>query len=233
MSLEFDEIVQKIARSPSKVQALRAAPSILCKEAAVGPDAYGYRPSEAQGGYGGGGKGKGGGKGRGGGGGKGAPKFIDPPGKPTFFDKMYGRGGRHKILTDLTTQLVGASLLAGGALAIGPLRNEQEASTRESGKLKAQSKFKFDQVHRLEPYHEQVFKQVMKDDTVSKADKSTMQSAYQTMKRFAPNLAADENAALSFLREHAIYGTGPSYASLKNLADAERAIADSGGFLPE
>lgn len=148
-------------------------------------------------------------------------------------DKLYGDKNKHKILTDLTTQMLGASLMAGGAMAISPVRDKLENSSREAGKLEAQNKFKYDQVKRLEPHHQNVFNKVIKDEVVSKADKNLMSSAYQTMKHFAPNLAADENAALSFLREHAIYGTGPSYASLKNLADAEHAIASSGGIFPE
>jgi len=137
----------------------------------------------------------------------------------------------------------GGKLIAGAALGLGSFalskaydkfvgnRMREDEHQRELGKLTAQSDFKALNDMRLKPLHESVFKNVMQDPVIKDADPSLMHSTFDTMKRFAPNLAADNNAAKSFLREHAIYGSGPSYAALKNLADAEQAISRSGGAL--
>lgn len=110
--------------------------------------------------------------------------------------------------------------------------DQHKATNSEIGKLNAQNQFKTQMLFSLKPLHVDVLSTLMKDEVIGQADKGMITSAFETMKRFAPNLAADENAARSFLREHAIYGTGPSYASLKNLADAEQAVAKAGGALP-
>jgi hypothetical protein len=146
--------------------------------------------------------------------------------------------GYQKVLQTLTGTLGAASILGAGSLAWDKFKNnafgnqdEEKAKHVETGKLQAQNQFKLQSLMTLKKQHEDVLSKVMKDDIISKADKPLMHSAYGTMVRFAPNLAADENAAKSFLREHAIYGTGPSYAALKNLADAEQAVARAGGVL--
>jgi hypothetical protein len=132
-------------------------------------------------------------------------------------------------------------VLAGAALGIGTFglskaydnmfgsRTQVEEHQRELGKLTAQSQFKAEALNQLKPLHTNVFNSVMQDQVIKDADPSLMKSTFDTMRKFAPNLAADSNAAKSFLREHAIYGTGPSYAALKNLADAEQAISRAGG----
>jgi len=103
---------------------------------------------------------------------------------------------------------------------------------KETGKINAKQIFKGQMLIALKPRHNLVFNMLTKeDDIISKADKKQMKSTFETMKRFAPNLAADENAARSFLREHATYDTGPNYATLKSLADAEKMIVDAGGSL--
>lgn len=129
---------------------------------------------------------------------------------------------------------VGTGILAATHLEDKFLGNadQAKATNSEIGKLNAQNQFKTQMVVSLEPMHKSVLKSVLSDEVISNADKGMITSAFETMKRFAPNLAADENAARSFLREHAIYGIGPSYASLKNLADAEQAVARAGGALP-
>jgi hypothetical protein len=48
--------------------------------------------------------------------------------------------------------------------------------------------------------------------------------AYETMKRFAPNLSLDPNVATSFLREAAQTGGTLNYQTVKHLADAEAAV---------
>ena len=51
-----------------------------------------------------------------------------------------------------------------------------------------------------------------------------VQEAFDTMVRFAPNLAKDLNAMRSFLREAVIGGAGVNYATIKNLVETEKTI---------
>jgi len=54
-----------------------------------------------------------------------------------------------------------------------------------------------------------------------------LEDSYSTMVRFAPTLSMDVNAVRSFLREAVLGGSGVNYATIKNLVDTERSIADS------
>lgn len=63
------------------------------------------------------------------------------------------------------------------------------------------------------------------DDVVGQMDPQQLEEAYHTMVRFAPTLATDKNAVKTFLRESALYGSGPNFMAIKQLADAERAVA--------
>ena len=70
-----------------------------------------------------------------------------------------------------------------------------------------------------------VFEMLKKeDDVISQADPQQLAESYHTMVRFAPTLATDKNAVKTFLRESTLYGTGPNFMSIKQLAEAERAI---------
>lgn len=70
-----------------------------------------------------------------------------------------------------------------------------------------------------------VFKTLQKeDDVISQADPQQLAEAYHTMVRFAPTLATDKNAVKTFLRESVLYGTGPNFVSIKQLADAEKSV---------
>lgn len=140
------------------------------------------------------------------------------------------------IAKGVGTAVISGAILGGGSLAFDKIKNslfgnqdEERERHKELGKLTAQGTFKSQALMQLAPKHDMTFKTVMKDDVIRDADHGLMKSTYDTMKNFAPNLAADVNAARSFLREHAIYGAGPSYAALKNLADAEQAVARAGG----
>lgn len=62
------------------------------------------------------------------------------------------------------------------------------------------------------------------DDVIAQADPQQLAEAYHTMVRFAPTLATDKNAVKTFLRESVLYGTGPNFMSIKQLADAEHAV---------
>jgi len=147
--------------------------------------------------------------------------------------------GWQKVMQGIAQGTALAGTVATGALIAAQLEDkflgnadQAKATNSEIGKLNAQNQFKTQMVHNLSTSHKDALKKVLKDEVISNADKAMITSAFETMKRFAPNLAADENATRSFLREHAIYGTGPSYASLKNLADAEQAVARAGGAMP-
>jgi hypothetical protein len=69
---------------------------------------------------------------------------------------------------------------------------------------------------------------VIKDAIARHPDsKAMILEAYGTMTKFAPALSLDINAVRSFLREAVMGGSGVNYATIKNLVDTERAIADS------
>jgi hypothetical protein len=155
----------------------------------------------------------------------------------SLFGSGAAREGYHDVLKSIAGGVGTAALTAAGTKLFDKLeehyfgsKDQAKATHSEIGKLNAQSQFKTQSLMMLQPEYEKVFAKVLKDEVIAKADKNLMRSAYETMKRFAPNLAADENAVRSFLREHAIYGTGPSYAALKNLADAESSVARAGGM---
>lgn len=70
-----------------------------------------------------------------------------------------------------------------------------------------------------------IFNELRKeDDEIARADPSLLTDAYHTMVRFAPTLATDKNAVKTFLREAVLMGTGPNVVTIKQLADAERAV---------
>lgn len=124
---------------------------------------------------------------------------------------------------------VGSAL--GGILSQGIMGEtpSAEMKERELGKFEAQKQIKSQQLLDLAPQHDAAFAAAHKDDVIGRADPALMRSSFQTMKRFAPTLASDPSAVTSFLRESAIYNNGPSYASIKNLADAEKSVVSAGG----
>ena len=83
-------------------------------------------------------------------------------------------------------------------------------------------KYKQYQLHQTQ---EGVLEQlVASDEILQQADPEFLESAYGSMRRFAPILATDENAVRSFLREAVMYGTGPDFAMISNMSKAERTI---------
>lgn len=69
---------------------------------------------------------------------------------------------------------------------------------------------------------------VLSDAVSRHPDSRTLvKDSYGTMVRFAPTLSLDINAVRSFLREAVMGGSGVNYATIKNLVDTERAIADA------
>jgi len=147
------------------------------------------------------------------------------------------RGTLAGMPADALTKGTGAALTglggAFGAHLMSPISGgggaAAEQAQRELGKFNGQQAIKQQQSAALAPQHDQAFHQAQQDEVIQQADPSLVASSFSTMKRFAPNLAADPNAVRSFLRESATWNSGPSYATLKNLADAERAVAGAGG----
>jgi hypothetical protein len=170
------------------------------------------------------------------------PKQLVKTANKGVLAKLFGSGkgsaGYQDVLKHITSNVGATALTASGGLLAYKMQeqfvgnpDEAKATHSEVGKLRAQNKFKNEMVGELIPAHRKVYTSLLKDEVISKADKGMIQSAFKTMQRFAPNLAADENAARSFLREPAIHGVGPSYATLKTLAEAEQAVAKAGGAL--
>lgn len=147
------------------------------------------------------------------------------------------RGTLAGMPADALTKGTGAALTglggAFGAHLMSPISGgggaAAEQAQRELGKFNGQQAIKQQQSAALAPQHDVAFHQAQQDEVIQQADPSLVASSFATMKRFAPNLAADPNAVRSFLRESATWNSGPSYATLKNLADAERAVAGAGG----
>lgn len=72
-----------------------------------------------------------------------------------------------------------------------------------------------------------ILKGLLKDDPVlANAAPSELMKHYDTMAKFAPSLAMDENAARSFLRESVMSQMGPDYGTIAGLARAEQNVQD-------
>lgn len=70
--------------------------------------------------------------------------------------------------------------------------------------------------------HEKMVVQLRRgDDMLGSADLGELTSAYSSMAKFAPTLAADPNAARSFLRNAVASGGGVDFNTLKLLAETE------------
>lgn len=143
------------------------------------------------------------------------------------------KGPLGQALTGLTT----GAALGGGTYLTGKLLDRWDesgsrldAERRQLGQLSGEQRFRGEALKKLMPMHGQTFEALQADPIIAKADPQLISSSFETMKRFAPYLATDPNAARSFLRETAMYGTGPSYASLKNLADAEQSVNRAGRY---
>lgn len=146
---------------------------------------------------------------------------------------------RSRIATNVATALATTAISgAAGGLAYS-LQSRffgdpelQKETSRETGKINARSNFKVLSLSMLSPQHDKVLKRLQDATEFDGVSNKDLASAYETMKRFAPNLAADENAARSFLREHLYRGTlnTPHYSTIKLLVETERSVADAGGL---
>lgn len=104
-----------------------------------------------------------------------------------------------------------------------------KARAVELSRMQGRQEFAEQQRAVLGPLHQQMIPRLMQDEMIAGADPNVVQNAYQTMVRFAPNLASDPSAATTFVREHVLHGAVPHYSTIKNLADAEKAVAAAGG----
>lgn len=147
---------------------------------------------------------------------------------------------KQKIIEDVAKSVATAAITGAGAGlfyrlqgAFGQNPIQTAESDKELGKLNARANHKSLNIALLKPEHEKVLKKLLSAPEFSTANKDDITAAYDTMKRFAPNLAADENAAKSFIREHFFRGTlnAPHYSAIKTLVDTERAVADAGGIM--
>ncbi len=66
------------------------------------------------------------------------------------------------------------------------------------------------------------------DPILAEANETVLMDAYHSMVRWAPMLATDKNAVRSWLRQAIMTGAGPDYASIKMLAESERAVTGGG-----
>lgn len=158
-----------------------------------------------------------------------------------LMDYLFGAGkditGGQEIARKVVGGLGQAAAIGGGSYLVGKGldriggSNERLSAERSQiGKLTGEQNYRQGILQKLHPLHKQVFTEIQADPIIAKADPQLINSSYDTMKRFAPHLATDPNAVRSFLRENAMFGTGPSYATLKNLADAEQAVGKAGGL---
>ena len=142
------------------------------------------------------------------------------------------RSGAQDIAKSIASGVGQAAVLGGTAYGLNRLLNNEQTSSRNSalGRLQAEQVHRSKQLEQLSPHHEATFNALRDDPILAKADPSLIQSSFETMKRFAPNVASDPHASRAFLQEVALYGKGPSYATLKTLADTERAIQQAQGY---
>lgn len=133
----------------------------------------------------------------------------------------------------LTDRLVGA-LGAGGATVAGGIAynaltgsnsDADSAKAKALGTMAAQQAAHAAASVQLAPQQIAAFARVVgSDPALQSADKELLTDAFETMRKAAPRLATDVSAVRSFLREIASYGTGPNYVTIKNLAEAEKAL---------
>jgi len=152
--------------------------------------------------------------------------------------KLLGEQGPQKVLgTAAGTALGGLLAFAGTSLHDKYIEmrhghpDAYKEENKELGKLRARMNFKNQAVLQLEHEHKKVFTDLMKEDEIlQSAPKGLVASSFDTMKKFAPHLASDINAARSFLRTSVESGSGPGFSTLKTLADSEAAVQSAGGM---
>lgn len=207
----FEETVAKIAASPVKRALLKHVPAQLFKRAGLAdiPAAVGR--------------------------GLGAAVRAPYTAAKHVGDFLVSPDASKSPLGSAAGALLSGSAVGAGAWGTGKLldRFDQssdrlEAERKQMGQLTGEQKFRAQALRGLKPLHASVFASMGQDPVLSKADPALISSTYQTMKRFGPTIAADPNAARSFLLQAAAMGKGPDYATLKTLADAEQSVSRAG-----
>lgn len=78
----------------------------------------------------------------------------------------------------------------------------------------------------------QMMNQIMSSDDMlqdaTPEDRELLSRAFQSMQKFAPELASDEFAVRNYLRESLMASNGPDYSTISNLARANRDVTDTG-----
>lgn len=122
----------------------------------------------------------------------------------------------------------GGASLAGGMAYHAFTGSNQDADTAKSkalGTIAAQNEAHSVASTVFAPAQSAAFARVVQSDqTLAHADPELLSDSFETMRKAAPRLATDISAVRSFLREVASYGTGPNYVTIKNLAEAEKAL---------
>jgi len=167
-----------------------------------------------------------------------------PTGLKGFADLLLGSAGKQtgseKVLGTVLGTSIGSLLAAGGGMMYDKYRENSlgnldqfESHNRELGQLTARSKFKDEAIKKLGPIHKQIIKDLKKNDEIIRdADSKMVDSTYRTMTNFAPLLAADENAAKSFIRTTIQSGADhPGFNVLQAVTDAERSVQQAGGII--
>lgn len=79
-----------------------------------------------------------------------------------------------------------------------------------------------------DPRRSAIFNQAIKSDSMiadyNDNNPGSLQAAYETMIRFAPELSTDPNVVIAFLRHASMTGGVLDHATIKGLADSETAI---------
>jgi len=121
--------------------------------------------------------------------------------------KSLGYGGMGAMLVGNALGQVGTNLLKDMASkAVSAIGNIGTSSAREA-----------------------IIKTLKKEDPIlAQADDKELMEAYHTMVRFAPTLSTDKNAVRSFLRTAVMSGSGPDFATIRQIADAERSVTSKG-----
>ena len=127
-------------------------------------------------------------------------KGVFAPKPPGMMEQMQGKA----------IETFGKSLGETGAGLLRDLMSKAMAAVGSAGDQSARDAI----LHQLK----------MEDPILAEADDKVLMEAYHTMTRFAPVLSTDKNAVRSFLRQAVMSGAGPDYASIKLLADSERAV---------
>ena len=134
----------------------------------------------------------------------------------------------NKDLAPLTNinDLMGASAAKGGIEGLG--KGLGDVAAKGISYLGQQGIGALNNIIFQQPQRNAILQQLtQEDDIIQRAMQDhpkDIMDAYQTMLRFAPTLTTDKNAVRSFLRSASTTGGNVDYVTIKNLADAERAV---------